>query len=189
MKIPLAFALFALVIAGCPLAEDPSFDDWCGDQLCHWQQVAGNIQKVPTWNDHDFGVSLVGPQVILTQTTSISSVPCLEFKVIADIDPAATVYLQMSFTGDGVNQYSQRIPGAAWQPLTLLVSAPTWYDSLAVTIDKESDGRAVLARLEVNSGGGCTGAPIPLDDRPSGASCEAGDQCASGTCAPSNVCQ
>ena len=145
-------ALLTLTIAACPLDEDPSFDDWCGAELCHWHLGQGNIQKVPTWNDHDYGVSLLGPEVTLTQKTDISSVRCLEFKVIANLDPAASVYLEMSFTGDGTNQYRQRIPSATWQPLTFLVSAPTWYDSLAVTISKESDGLAVLARLEVNSG-------------------------------------
>jgi len=188
LKTPLVFALFTLTIAACPLDEDPSFDDWCGDQLCHWQLTQGNIQKVPTWNDHDYGVSLLGAQVALTQQTDISAVPCLEFKVIADLDPAASVYLEMSFTGDGINQYRQRLPSAAWQPLTFLVAAPTWYPSLAVTISKESDGRAVLARLEVASGSGCTGAPIPLDNRPAGAFCETADECTSGTCASSNVC-
>jgi hypothetical protein len=181
-------ALLTLTIAGCPLDEDPSFDDWCGAELCHWQTVQGNIQKVPTWNDHDYGVSLLGPQVTLTQKTDISSVACLEFKVIANLDPAASVYLEMSFTGDGTNQYRQRIPSAAWQPLTFLVAAPTWYDSLAVTISKESDGLAVLARLEVSSGEGCTGVPIALDNRPAGAWCEAGAECTSGACAPSSVC-
>jgi hypothetical protein len=188
LKTPLVFALFTLTVAACPLDEDPSFDDWCGDQLCHWQLTQGNIQKVPTWNDHDYGVSLLGSQVTLTQHTDISAVPCLEFKVIADLDPAASVFLEMSFTGDGINQYSQRLPSAAWQPLTFLVAAPTWYPSLAVTISKTSDGRAVLARLEVASGSGCTGAPIPLDNRPAGAFCETGAECTSSTCVASDVC-
>ena len=187
-KTPVLLALLTLTITACPLDEDPSFDDWCGAELCHWQLGQGNIQKVPTWNDHDYGVSLLGPEVTLTQKTDISSVRCLEFKVIANLDPAASVYLEMSFTGDGTNQYRQRLPSATWQPLTFLVSAPTWYDSLAVTISKESDGLAVLARLEVNSADGCTGAPIPLDGRPSGAWCEDGAECTSGACAPSNVC-
>ena len=188
LKTPLVLALFTLTISACPLDEDPSFGDWCGDQLCHWQLTQGNIQKVPTWNDHDYGVSLLGSQVTLTQQTDISAVPCLEFKVIADLDPAASVYLEMSFTGDGVNQYRQRLPSAAWQPLTFLVAAPTWYPSLGVTISKESDGRAVLARLEVASGSGCTGAPIPLDNRPAGAFCETDAECTSGTCVSSDVC-
>jgi hypothetical protein len=188
LRIPLALALAALAVTACPLDEDPSFDDWCGAALCHWQLVQGNIAKVPTWNDHDFGVSLLGPQVTLTQDTTISSVPCLQFQVIANLDPAASVYLEMSFSGDGVNQYRQRIPSAAWQPLTFLVAAPTWYDSLDVTISKESDGLAVLARLEVDSGSGCTGAPIPLGNRPAGAACETAAECTSGACASSYIC-
>lgn len=184
----LALALLSLTLTACPLEEDPSFDDWCGDHLCHWDLVAGNIRKAPTWNDHDFGVSLVGPEVELTQHTTISSVSCLQFKVIADIDPAATVYLEMDFRDDGSNEYRQRLPSAAWQPLTFLVTAPSWYDKLGITVSKESDGSAVLARLEVGSASGCTDAPIPLDARPAGAWCETGDQCTSGACAPSNVC-
>src|SRR5262245_3009110 len=81
--------LLCLALSACPLNDDPGFDDWCGDHLCHWQVVEGSIQKVPTWHDRDYGVELVGPQVTLTQRPSITSQACLEFKVIADIEPAA----------------------------------------------------------------------------------------------------
>ena len=83
---------------------------------------------------------------------------------------------------------AERLPSAQWQPLTFLVSAPSWYDAVTLTIRKVSDGHAVLARLELGDGSGCTDAPIVLDNRPAGAWCETADQCASGTCAPSKVC-
>jgi len=181
-------ALGCLVLCACPLDDDPGFDDWCGDRLCHWELVDGSVAKAPTWHDRDYGVELVGPHVTLTQRPDITSVACLEFKVIADIDPAAAVYVELDFRADGTTDYREQIPSARWQPLTFLVSAPSWYDALALTVRKESDGHAVLARLELGDGHGCTGAPIPLDDRPPGAWCETPDQCTSGACVPSTVC-
>jgi len=181
-------AIACLALAACPLDDDPGFDDWCGDRLCRWNLVDGEIRKAPTWHERDYGVELVGPHVTLAQRPDISSVPCLEFKVIADIDPAASVYVDLDFEADGSIEYSERIPSARWQPLTFLVNAPTWYDAVALTIRKESDGHAVLARLELGDGQGCTGAPIPLDNRPPGAWCETAEQCASGACAPSQIC-
>jgi hypothetical protein len=177
-----------LALTACPLDDDPGFDDWCGDRLCHWNLVDGQIAKAPTWHERDYGVELIGPQVTLVQQPNISSVSCLELKVIADIDPAASVYVELDFRADGTTDYRGRIPSAKWQPLTLLVKAPSWYDAVALTIRKESDGHAVLARLEFGDGQGCTGTAIPLDDRPAGAWCETGDQCTSGTCAPAKIC-
>ena len=181
-------ALLCLSLTACPLDDDPGFDDWCGDRLCHWDLTEGEIHKAPTWHERDYGVELSGPRVALTQNLDTSSVPCLEFKVIADIEPAAAVYLEMDFRADGTTEYRERIPSANWQPVSFLVSAPTWYDGVALTIRKESDGRAVLARLEVGDGQGCTGAPILLNDRPAGAGCETADQCASSACGPTKVC-
>jgi hypothetical protein len=181
-------ACLALTATACPLDDDPGFDDWCGDKLCHWTLVDGQIAKAPTWHERDYGVELVGPHVTLQQQPSIKSVACLEFKVIADIDPAADVSVELDFLSDGTPEWTERLPSAQWQPLTFLVSAPSWYDAVTLTIRKESDGHAVLARLELGDGSGCTGAPIDLDNRPAGAWCDAADQCASGTCAPSKVC-
>jgi len=190
MKRPgfVAIACLALTGTACPLDDDPGFDDWCGDQLCHWTLVEGQVAKAPTWHERDYGVELVGASVTLEQHTTIKSVACLEFKVIADIDPAAAVYVELDFRADGTADYRERIPSARWQPLTFLVKAPSWYDAVSLTVRKESDGHAVLARLELGDGTGCTGAAVPLDDRPAGARCETADQCASGACAPSKVC-
>lgn len=191
MRIPFSLAAIAYLTvtgAACPLDDDPGFDDWCGDQLCHWTLVDGQIAKAPTWHDRDYGVELVGAQVALRQQPDISSVSCLEFKVIADIDPAASVFLELDFRADGTIDYRERLPSARWQPLSFLVTAPSWYDKVALTIRKESDGHAVLARLELGDGSGCTGAPVPLLGRPAGAWCETAEQCASGSCVPSTIC-
>jgi hypothetical protein len=180
--------LLCLALGACPLDDDPGFDDWCGDHLCHWDLIEGSIQKAPTWHERDYGVELLGAPVTLTQRPDITSVRCLEFKVIADIDPAAAVFVELDFRDDGTTEYSEQLPSASWQPLTFQVSAPSWYDALRLTVRKQSDGHAVLARLELGDGQGCTGAPIPLNDRPAGAWCETSDQCASAACAPSKIC-
>jgi hypothetical protein len=180
--------LLCLALGACPLDDDPGFDDWCGDNLCHWTLVDGTIKKAPTWHDRDYGVELEGSHVTLTQRPDITSIACLEFKVIADIDPSAAVFVELDFRADGTTEYRERLPSARWQPLTFLISAPSWYDGLQLTVRKESDGHAVLARLELGDGEGCTDTPIPLDDRPPGAWCETAAQCTSGACAPSKVC-
>jgi len=111
MRIPLLLvSLTCLSVTGCPLDDDPGFDDWCGDRLCHWDLADGDIRKAPTWHDRDHGVELVGPHVTLTQRPDIASVACLEFKVIADIDPAAAVYVELDFRGDGTSEVRERIP-------------------------------------------------------------------------------
>lgn len=185
----LALAVLGVLASGCPLDDDPGFDDWCGDRLCRWEVDQGSIQKAPTWHERDLGVELVGADVVLRQIDAVDSVACLEFKVMADIDPAASVFLEMDFQSDGTTDYRERIPSASWKPLSFLVSAPTWYQGVTLTIRKESEGRAVLARLEMSSATGCTGAPIPLQDRPAGAWCETTSQCASGlSCAAANIC-
>jgi hypothetical protein len=190
MKKRLAFGCLLLLASGCPLDDDPGFDDWCGDQLCRWDLQQGEIRKAPTWHERDLGVELVGGDVVLQQVDAdVDSVACLEFKVIADIDPAATVSVEMDFLSDGIPDYSVRLPSASWEPLSFLVSAPTWYKGVTLTIRKESEGHAVLARLEMSDGHGCTGAPIALVNRPAGAWCEVTEQCAAGlACAASMIC-
>lgn len=189
MKTIFALAGLCVLAAGCPLDEDPGFDDWCQDRLCHWSLAEGDIRKAPTWHERDLGVELVGTDVVLRQVANIDSTACLEFKVIADIDPAAAVYVEMDFLSDGTTEYRERIPSASWRPLTFLVSAPTWYTGVTITIRKQSDGHAVLARLEVSSGEGCTDTHIPLPDRPAGAWCEVKEQCASGlSCEAARIC-
>lgn len=187
--VRLAVGLSCLVLGGaCPLDEDPGFDEWCGERLCRWELISGEIRKAPTWHERDHGVELLGPEVVLSQVTDIDSASCLEFKVIGDIDPAASVYLEMDFLADGTTEYRQRIPSARWEPLSFLVTAPTWYEGVELVIRKESDGRVVLARLEVGDARGCTGQPIPLSNRPTNAGCETADQCAGGRCGYVRYC-
>jgi hypothetical protein len=188
-KSAVALAVLGVLATGCPLDDDPGFDDWCGDRLCRWDVDQGAIRKAPTWHERDLGVELVGSDVVLRQFDAVDSVTCLDFKVIADIDPAASVFVEMDFLSDGTIDYRQRIPSASWKPLSFLVSAPTWYQGVTLTIRKESEGRAVLARLEMSSGTGCTGAPIALANRPAGAWCETAAQCASGlVCEAAKIC-
>jgi hypothetical protein len=188
-KTALALGCICVLTSGCPLSDDPGFDDWCGDRLCHWDLARGEVRKAPTWHERDLGVELVGGDVVLHQRDDVDSVMCLEFKVIADIDPAASVFLEMDFLSDGTTDYRERIPSASWKPLSFLVSAPTWYKGVTLAIRKESEGHAVLARLEMSSADGCTGAAIPLANRPPGAWCEVTEECAAGLgCQAVNVC-
>ena len=40
---------------GTQVIKDPGFDLWCGDSLCTWKLVTGEIRKAPTWHDKDAG--------------------------------------------------------------------------------------------------------------------------------------
>ena len=182
MKTIGMLALMTTLLSGCPLNDDPGFDDWCGEQLCKWQLQEGEIRKAPTWHERDFGVELLGDNVVLAQKSDTSSISCLQFSVIANIDPAASVYWEMDFLSDGTIDYRERIPSTQWNQLTFLVSAPTWYKGVTFFITKESAGTAVLARLEISQAEGCTAPPLPLVNRPAGAWCERDDECASGVC-------
>src|SRR5215468_1920822 len=52
---------------GGGITRDPGFDLWCGDVLCAWKIERGEVLRVPTWNEGDAGVELVGPDAAIEQ--------------------------------------------------------------------------------------------------------------------------
>src|ERR1043165_1367598 len=98
----LSFALcLPLVVACQPGAlDDPGFDLWCGGSLCKWETEQGSIRRVPTWNEEDYGVELVGKPVVLSQVANlpqIGSDPCLSFTILGNVDASAEMKLEFDF--------------------------------------------------------------------------------------------
>ena len=88
----------------------------------------------------------------------------------------------MDFDADGTVEFSQVLPIGPWATLSYKAPAPTWYKSIKFTIRKRGDGHATLARIRVGADIDCQGPPPSTPNRPAGAPCESGPQCASGAC-------
>lgn len=177
-------ALVALFVAcGDNLIADPSFDLWCGSKLCKPWKVSGSgqVTRVKTWHSNDYGVSL-DDDTVLSQLSTHDPVECIAFEVIADVSASADVWLEMDFRDDGVSEYKQLIAESHFTKLRYLVKAPTWYDSLRFILRKKGDGRAVLAQIKATPSDECKGDALELLERPQGASCEDGAQCAEAKC-------
>jgi hypothetical protein len=89
-------------VAACEtdLVDDPGFQLWCGEQLCAWDLEEGEIQKVPTWHTHDYGVDLVGAPVLLSQVARRSA-SCVRIEVTSRVEAGAMVAIEVDADGDG----------------------------------------------------------------------------------------
>lgn len=176
-----------------PLVRDSGFDLWCGDVLCDWQVVpgTGTVAKVPTWNDHDFGVDLQGSLVTLTQRLPSTSdqVSCLHFNLLADIADPVNVTLELDFDDDGSIDRTETLPLGQWVPIEFRITAPTYFQSLRVSLSKHGEGHAVLAQIRASSASDCSAPPITTPNRPLGAACESAAECAQGNCLPSSLAE
>ena len=52
------------------LIDNPSFDHWCGDDLCDWETVSGKIERVGSWHERDYAVSFVEQGTRITQVST-----------------------------------------------------------------------------------------------------------------------
>jgi hypothetical protein len=167
------------------IVTDPSFDLWCGNELCAWQTDMGQIRRASTWNRDDYGVEFVGNPAQISQLVDRPVVGCLKFEMLADIDPTVSLTLKMDFQDDGTIEYNQPVSGVDWSPIKYFISAPTWDEKVRFIIEKSGEGHATLAHIRIADGeSNCTVEPLALNDRPFGANCESNDQCLSSICAP-----
>src|SRR5262245_19047754 len=92
--------------------RDSGFDLWCGNEMCAWRIERGEAKKVPTWNEGDPGVELMGADAAIEQLSPFNSKDgtCLQFKLIANIDNTAEVYLNVDVEGDGTIEMPERLP-------------------------------------------------------------------------------
>lgn len=175
-------AVGALAIGCDDILDDPTFRLWCGEGLCAWKLEAGGVRRAATWHEDDHGVELVDTPTVLSQSVD-KSPKCLEFTMVADVEPSAQVSVALDFNRDGTVDFEQPIPSAKWRPVKTVVTAPLRYDGIKFFIKKSGPGRAVLAQLRVQGSSECGGAPVVVKDLPLGVPCSwGGAECASGVC-------
>ena len=168
------------------ILSNAGMDLWCGDELCGWELEQGDVAKVATWHPHDYGVQLIGDEVVLSQVAQVTSaeVACIRFDLLADMDDDVEIMLEMDFLDDGSTEYEHPLISDDWQEVSYHIRPPTWFHDIRFRIRKLGSGDAVLAQvraLEV-SADNCQGDAIVLDDRPLGAVCEEASQCDAGFC-------
>ncbi len=153
------------------ILNDSGFDLWCGEELCSWQIDKGQVAKAPTWTEEDYGVELVGDEVAISQRTDTRDVSCVRFDLVADIDLDATVVLEMDLYDDGVVDYSQQLPTAAWEQLSYQVPMPEHFQGIRFRLRKSGGGHAVLAQIRARDEVECDGTRLSQPIAPLGADC------------------
>ncbi|MCA9667646.1 MAG: hypothetical protein KC503_18730 [Myxococcales bacterium] len=194
-SLSLLGALLALVLlcgadgGGCDssVVGDPTFDMWCGDELCGWQTTSGNVERVPTWHRSDYGASLVGDPVVLQQVTNITNrnTQCLELRMQADHDDGVNLQIQIDFGNDGKIDVSYPMGSDRFRDVTVHLLAPTNFQGATFIVRKTGAGRAVLAEVKPKGVGSeeCAGlSPVQLTEQPLGATCLLSSTCKSGQC-------
>lgn len=175
-----------------PLLRNPGFDIWCGERLCGWEVEVGDIARVPTWHERDYGVELIGDPVVLSQRVDLTpaDATCYVFDLVADADERADLVLSIDFDDDAEPEYVHPVPAMRWQHVHYDLSTPDWFDGVRFTITKTGPGRAVLAQIRAERGEpgvDCTAPGPPSRLRPDGKNCVRAGECASGICAPISI--
>ncbi len=172
---------------GTEVIRDPGFDLWCGDTLCTWKLVTGEIRKAPTWHAKDAGVEFVSSNAAIEQTSPVDSgdSSCIEFDLVANVEQTADVSLDIDVSADGSIDSSERIPTSAWKPLSFLIRIDGTYRGVRFQLTKRGAGKATLAQIAANirPASDCAGLPsIARVPAPLGAWCENDSHCESGAC-------
>jgi hypothetical protein len=169
------------------IIRDPGFDLWCGDQLCSWKVERGSVERVPTWNEGDPGVALLGSDTAIEQLTPVTDADttCIEITMMSNVTLDAHVVLNIDVDDDGTIEQSEQLPTAAWQPLTFLVAIRAPYSGVRFELAKTGPGSAELADINAVVSTACGAGQTPLDPRPVpiGEPCQGSADCRSGFCA------
>jgi hypothetical protein len=159
---------------------DRGFDLWCGESLCEWKLERGEIEQVPTWIEGDDGVEMVGNDVAISQLTEVNSFDgdCIEFHLVGDISEAAEVTLEADVYDDGVVDWSERLPTADWERLSLRIGIQGPYERVRFRLTKEGPGHTVLAAIGAEMADGCPSYFDPDEGAPAACIVNAvGDTC------------
>src|SRR5262249_37305589 len=144
----------ACMAPGCngDVLQDSALKLWCGeheDTLCAWRVDRGTVNKVPTWNDHEFGAELAEKGTQISQLSTEGS-DCMEFSVVADVDAVADVKIGIDFDLDGSEDYTSSVGETHWHVARTLIHAPLGYGRLLrFMVRKQGEGHAVLAELRL----------------------------------------
>lgn len=187
-------SLIVVALAGTQLGatdcgqvlRDPGFDLWCGEELCSWKVVRGEVRRAPTWHASDSGVELAGPDAAISQLAPVTSGDgsCIHFELVADVADDAEAYLEVDVYGDGSIDRKERLPASSWRPLSYNLRIKPPYDGIRFELSKKGAGRAVLGRIHAEiSAEGCAGLPeIDGGPAPLGGTCLEDAGCDSGLC-------
>jgi hypothetical protein len=176
-------------LSACSNGDDlepvnPMLERWCRANPCAWD-VEGEVKRVGTWHPDDFAAELVSDDASLSQLRAgldETRARCFAFSMMAQVDEPASALLELDFLDDGDVEFNEPIPKSDWEVRTFRIATPTWYEGVRFTIRKAGPGRVIVAELYVVLDQRCAGAPLALNDRPSGARCENAAQCTSGRC-------
>jgi hypothetical protein len=178
----------AMLGADCQgnIVNDPTFRDWCGNTLCSWTVDYGQIQRVPTWTEEDFGVAFLdngskGTQI--SQVTQENQATCILFTSVGDIDPGAQMSVGVDFNNDGTIDQNVTLGSTTWHEVQAQITAPPAYDGITFYVTKAGTGTAILAEMRIQSVTGCT-APAP----DSGSELALGEYCSNGGDCASRIC-
>ena len=193
-KLTLRNSLVLALLVGCGSggaqqpAMNPAFERWCDKHPCGWD-VEGDFEQVGTWHPNDYAIELLGDDAVASQLRAeltSKEATCFEFSLMAKISATAHAYLELDFLDDGVIEFSERIPESDWEVRKFTIHAPNWFEGLRFSLRKQGEGKVVLAELNVHlQEYGCTGVPLDLFERPSGAPCGRDEECSAGHCATS----
>ncbi|MEM7135668.1 MAG: hypothetical protein AAF500_03765 [Myxococcota bacterium] len=163
LVLPLFFGIAA---PSCEydVLEDPGFQFWCGDSLCEWETLEGEIQRVPTWHEEDAAVALIGSPVTLEQEFATGVRGCVLIELIADVDPGVSVTIAIDEDGVEPAEWEAEVDRSGFQRMSwrVDVDAPVEYEEAddplntdgaprgAVRIQKTTPGHAVISQLRIS---------------------------------------
>lgn len=155
---------------GPDILDDPTFDLWCGDELCAWEIEEGAVEKVATWHSAEDGASLVGDPVVISQLADedSDSVDCILFSLTADtaeVDgQTASLRLLLDFQDDDAVDFETPLASDDYEEVSYYVTPPTDWHGVRFIITKTGGGQAVIAQIraqeEVREN--CTDPPVQL---------------------------
>jgi len=135
---------------GTQVTADPGFDLWCGESLCAWKVVRGEVERAPTWHEKDSGVAFLGVDTAIEQLTFVSNDDgtCIQFSLLADIGDRAEVVLDLDIGGNGSVEHSERFSTGEWHALKYALNIQPPYENINFTIRKAGAGRTVIAQID-----------------------------------------
>lgn len=178
------------LLMGCgdPVYVDDGFDGWCDGAPCAWE-AEGEIERVGTWHAKDYGVALVGDDVTLWKSFTLSEpVPCIQTWLLTDLQGGARLAVTIRLFDHAQDDKRVRVPDRNWEPLTFSVVPADWdFDESGelpgdVTIRKSGPGRAVVAAVRIAAERSCDAPEARPADQPLGAPCELDGECTSDVC-------